>query len=91
MPLREIEPWAASRSASGHERPPEPDRPLRASMDYEGPRPPDYPNQYREPTPKELAAAATARRLEREEISATSGLVAGHDFKREAQERERGR
>lgn len=66
------------------------DRPLRASMDYEAPES-AYPHPDCERTPGELAAAATARRLEREEAFVRTTTVAGHDFRREHEERERGR
>lgn len=59
-----------------------------AAMDFE--RSP-YPHPDRELTPGELANAATARRLEREEAFVNTGQVAGHDFVREERERERGR
>ena len=42
-------------------------------------------------SPGRDASAATARRLEREEAFARTATVAGHDFKREHAERERGR
>ena len=57
-----------------------------AAMDYE--RSP-YPHPDRELTPSELANAATARRLEREEAFVNMGQVAGHDFAREGRERGR--
>ncbi len=67
------------------------DQPLRASMDYTPAEPSGYTHPDRERTPKELANAATAWRREREEAFVASGLVAGHDFKREVRERERSR
>ena len=53
---------------------------------------PDYPRPY-DPVDEQRrdAQTATARRLEREETAVRSGLVAGHDFKREHAERERSR
>lgn len=54
---------------------------------HEGREHPDYPNPY-DPVCEQQRAeqTATARRLEREEAYVNSGLVAGHDFKREAWE-----
>ena len=66
------------------------DRALQASMNYEAPGS-AYPHPDRERMPGELAAGATARRLEREETFVRNTTVAGHDFRREHQERERGR
>jgi hypothetical protein len=63
---------------------------LRASADYEAPGS-RYPPLDREWTPAELAAAATARRLEREEAFLRTTPVTGHDLHREREERERGR